>query len=272
VQATILVKTPGAEGMAVLEDLKINGGAHAIKMEPVHNFGIRRNLIVNASNSAIRVGEATDILPFTGYIEDNVMRDVGKGIELAKANEGVAIRGNIISTQSQGVSVKDSSGLSLLDNYVFNSGALGSILLTDSDSCTIANNRATGNAGSQDGLTLIRTTGCLISENVFNGHGEEGIRLAATSDGNTLERNVTNGNGGFGLALDCSSRDNRYGRNSATGHSGNSVNLGGPGGACNNPGPLTCGWPNFCNETACAPSVGTNPSFGDNLIPGPPPC
>ena len=277
----------GASARVVLEGLKITGGHDAVKLIQVANYVIARNFILDADHSGITA--AASAITTTGVIEENLIREVGDptagfGIDISDPTEGLTIRKNIVSSRFVGVAITTSSGLTLDDNHVFGGGASGgSIHVFSSDSCTVINNRTSNSVGS--GIKLRNTDNCLVADNVSNGHGRNGISLEAASgnlvvgnvtndnvrdgigieaalavpsDKNTVDRNVTNDNGRYGIHFDPTSGDNRYGRNSAVGNTGNAA-----------PCIVTCGTPpDLCDEGPAAPNV----SFGDNLVPGVPPC
>lgn len=260
--AVIEVGTASAAGKAIVEDLRVSGGDRGIFLNGVPNFFVRRNLIsdfasVSSEGISISAGGFPGTTPFQGIIESNVLRDDGAGgggsfgISVFHPTEGVIIRSNTVQAGFTGVQLSSATGALVEDNYVTDNASIG-YNIANGGSLRIINNRVEG--ASQHGFQLFNVQNSLITDNIATDCSLHGFYVTFNSGGNLFERNVANLNG-KGFQFDSGSDNNRYGRNSAFG------NTGGCG-----VGIATCGQANFCDQGA------NNLSFGDNLIPGPPPC
>ena len=251
------------DSYAVLEDLKIKGGGWGVIISEFSNVEIRRCLIVDATQRTILL-PGNGGIGVHGVIEENVLRTTAfNGIQVDSA-EGMTIRANVVEAQT-GIQVGSGAGVSIVDNQLYPNGEESTVVYTgifastgDSFSgCEIARNEVMGNGLGlvDDGITLWNADYCRVTDNIVRGFTGSGIGLV-TATGNILERNSFQANSQNGIRFHPGSSDNRYGRNSAKGNAG----------GCSNPGIPTCGAPDLCDE-------GTgNLSFGDNLVPGPPPC
>ncbi|MCP3979750.1 MAG: hypothetical protein GY716_10550 [bacterium] len=239
----------------VIEDLKLRGGGFAsMFVTNAAHVEVRRNFVEGLGNGLFLDSSS---IPSAGIIEDNVMRNLAEyGIDQRGSATGLTIRGNLVDINlpgGAGIATDDITDSLIVDNSVTHQ-SVG--ILVNGDTNTIDNNRVRGTNDmgifSETGIKLFNSKNCTVTNNVTTGHFGTGIDVIL-SDGNRIERNASNDNGWFGIRLHGS--NNRYGRNTAWNNAG--------GVAC---GGATCGTPDFCNT-----GVG-NVSFGDNLMPGLPPC
>ncbi len=246
----------------VIDGLVLLCGVQAISITSADTIGIRDNRI-RAEGGSLSV---SGVAVVKGQIERNLIESGGMmggpdAISVTAPSSGLVVRENQIDgAGSAGIELMKADNALVVGNSVRSVGGAGIVLLESSGS------RVNGNATRQNhgaGLFLSMSADCLVEDNVSSSNGGHGISLVGANR-NHLEGNVTNRNGtgplpSFGIFFSPTSNGNSYGRNSSRG------NLAAPG-TCANPGPATCGAPEFCD-------LGTgNGTFGDNLLPGQPPC
>ncbi len=244
---TALTPVPGSR--LVVEDLKITGGDQNILFQNASSVTIRRNFF-DSSEGAIFFWPSSVVV--SGTIEGNVIRNCERGIDVSTAVSGLTIRSNQIeATLYSGITTDGITQSTVVDNAILHDAT--GILIRNGDNVMIHGNRIGADAGGTKGISVEATTNSTIRGNVVSNHTQSGIVIDAASAGLTIEQNSSNLNGDHGILI--LGNDNRYGRNTARGNSGNTACAG-----------ATCGTLDFCDA-----GVG-NVSFGDNLIPGPPPC
>ncbi|MCP3979504.1 MAG: hypothetical protein GY716_09270 [bacterium] len=273
------VQTTSADGGAVIEDVKVRGGLFGIWLHTAANIALRRNFITESNIGALIQGSVGGN-GVQGTIEDNVLRDTTTGINFNGVSfntNGLVIRSNNLLDVGTGVFADKARRLIVADNDI---GATNmGIHVLSTRTCTIANNRISGDpSGSSEGIDLGDVHGCVVTDNVADNHGSDGIvllgstgnlivgnivhdnagagiRITNGSERNTVERNVATYNGAFGIHFTATGSDTHYGRNSTQGNSGPSCAVA-AGAVCVTP-------PDLCDEGS------GNVSFGDNLAPGP---
>ncbi len=251
----------------VVEDVKIEwvdvaAGLNGIDLVEVPVFALRRNIIFGAGQEGIFVdGSLGPARTFVeGSIEDNLIRECGRGIRLQDGSS-VGIINNRIELTMQGDGIFTSPGPTgfvgclacLVKNNTIQEAAASGMWLSHFEASKVYNNVVT--FSGQEGIYFdILSQDNLILDNVSSQTGANGMLVDSPT--NHIERNVlnTNGTGGalpaFGLFLRAAG--NTYRGNTAQGNPG-------PPGGC--PGaPAT---PDFCDGTG-----GANNSPIDNFMPG----
>lgn len=231
----------------VIEDLRINDTSDSgIYLNEVNSFAIRRNVIVKANEPGIQVNFLTE--GTTGTIEDNVIRYCKGGI-LVFSGYSVGILNNRIESTTDPVTLPaagiylESCKACLVSQNTINNSAEEGIKLFFSSGNKLYNNVIKESA--KDGIHIDQGSGDnLILNNVSTNNTQDGLRVEGSY--NHIDRNVLNSNGNIGLNFLNPADFNTFGRNTARG-SGSGADF------SNWPGALS------------------NDSFGDNLMPGPPP-
>lgn len=250
--AHVGVHAPAGGTRILLEDLQIRSCDPAIRVVDVGTVVLRRVLVEGPGN-AIRIeGAAVKV----GTVEDCIVRDAANGIAVDNASGFAVVRNHVEGTTGEGISLSGCSGCLVAENEV--TRASSGIVVTGSSAVTLRNNavsdcRTNGiriNGSSEDVAALDNVV-------VRNGFPAGGNGLLVEGDRAFLSGNVLNDNNGVGLWLSSGSSDVTFGRNTARGNAGSG------GAVCGAAPPLFP--PNSCNDGA------GNTSFGDNLIPGPPP-
>ncbi len=251
----------------VVEDVKIEWidaalGNNGINLAEVPNFALRRNIIYGAGQEGIFVdgslGAARTFVE--GSIEDNLIRECGRGIRLQDGSS-VGIINNRIELTLQGDGIFTSPGPAgfvgclacLVKNNTIQEAAANGMWLSHFEASKVYNNVVTF-SGAEGIYFDVLSQDNLILDNVSSQNGNNGMFV--DSPQNHIERNVlnTNGMGGalpaYGLWLN--GARNTYRGNTAQGNPG-------PAGGC--PGaPATN---DFCDATG-----GANNSPIDNFMPG----
>jgi parallel beta-helix repeat protein len=240
---------PAGVYRSVLEDLNIHVPTVAgIRIDETNNFAIRRVLVSNG-------------FPATGKIEScQLSGGGGQGISIG-GGSSVTIEGNTVAGFTQeGIILDTCQSCLVKDNSVSLSGGNGGIYLNSAVGTSVVNNVSSVNRsngihlGSQARSTLVQNN--VMSKNGSNPNPADGLRVdgwGAVIVGNTMNENF-----GIGLHLSSTSGLCTIGRNTAR------LNGGGAPAVCG--GPPVLFFPDSCNGSAAGHST-----FGDNLIPGPPP-
>ncbi|MCP3979501.1 MAG: right-handed parallel beta-helix repeat-containing protein [bacterium] len=248
----------------IIEDVVGTCGTQGITLVSWKNITVRRSSIEAFDGAALAI---TGAVRFQGIIEQNLLAASSSmsgpaALDVVAPSAGLQIVANEIDAGGGGgIAVQSSEGLLVAANAVGQTAGAG-IYVNDSEGCRVRNNSVveTSNAG----FLFVDVSECMIVDNVSRGNTGDGMAFL-NSDRNHVDRNLIglNGFGGnpaYGLYFNSSSDDNPYGRNTSTGNN--------PSWAFTCPASpnASCGASDLCDQ-------GTgNKTFGDNLVPGPPPC
>ena len=235
-----------------LEDLRIHNifPGYGIALGDGYRASIRRNHFGGIAGAAIAWDNLA--IPKTGTIEDNVITNSGRGIDVFRSSS-LAVVNNRISDVTGAITITEASTGLIAENTVEDCLGEG-ISIQNSRGLKVINNTVRGSVLA--GMSL-QCTSCLVIHNNVSGNGHHGLWV--TGPRNMIERNVLNDNAGHGLLFETAC-GNTFSGNTARGNGG----VGGP--ACAAIPPLFP--PDSCDAVAgCALR---NTSYGDNLIPGPP--
>ncbi len=233
---------------AVAEDINAIGGTWGIWLSDYTDFAVRRNNVTSTGGDAILV-QGHQTATTMGTIEHNRVFDIDDPGIVVTRGSSVGILNNRVEdlTDGPGIHYGNGSGGLIAGNTVLITGAGGhGIEVYDSQGCKVADNVVREAAGNGIYVWPGNANDNLVIENVVSASGGDGLRVEGQL--NHIECNVLNSNTGYGLYMTVASGMNTFGRNTTRGNAG-----------------PACGNPDFCNLG------GGNASFGDNLIPGPPP-
>jgi parallel beta-helix repeat protein len=255
----------------VIEDVKIQFvEQRGIELNEVYSFALRRNVLANMEQGeGIYVdGSFVDpSLPTSGTIEDNLVRQCFRGINLFFGSSVMMQNNRIEACPGDGIFVSPGPTGALYgciaciiaENTIQESGAIG-MWLSHFEASKVYNNTVTFSGAEGIWLDVLSDDN-LVLDNVSSQNGANG--LLVDSNQNHLERNVLNTNGLFAppaWGMHLRGFANTYRGNTALGNAGN---------------PALCpGFPattDFCDATGGANTSPLNqpPTLaGDNLMPG----
>jgi parallel beta-helix repeat protein len=176
----------------------VNDGTHALiadnKITGVGPTGL-------IAQNGVQVSRGADAVVSDNAITGNAYTgpDEARGVIVFGAGGAVAVAGNKLVGNQDGILVMDTIGVAVVGNRVDGS-LLDGIILSGAAGALVAGNRVEDSA--RDGIVVEDSTGSLITMNRVDESGRYGFNVTGASSGNVIFSNKATGSGAAGKSDD----------------------------------------------------------------------
>ncbi len=164
------------------------------------NNTIKNTIITNNSLAGISVAgsDGNSIMgnTVTGHSSSGISLHAAGAPLPPVASHNNMVKGNTCANNLNGITVRESSGNSLLDNTLTENTQNGIVLTEGADNNTVNKNHS--NSNGRNGIAISNSDGNSINNNAVNGNDGNGIAIVSGADnnkvqGNDITNNMSNG-------------------------------------------------------------------------------